>query len=192
MKSSAVKYAIFATAWGDAGLLWTEKGVCGLCLPGPSRKELAQRLRRDHPGAVLSDAREMEPVVREVRAYFAGEKARFRARLDLSWASPFAQSVYAALLRIPPGETRSYGEVARAAGKPAASRAVGQANAANRIPLIIPCHRVVCADGSLGGFSGPGGPRMKKRMLDLEKKCNRGASRPSIQPKKGGNEDAGL
>ena len=72
--------------------------------------------------------------------------------------------------RIPYGRTMSYAELAAKAGSPNAARAVGNCMAGNRIPLIVPCHRVVCSDGRLGSYSAPGGTRMKRRLLDLESK----------------------
>lgn len=81
----------------------------------------------------------------------------------------FTQKVYAVVLRIPLGEVRSYKWVAGQAGKPGAARAVGQALKRNPYPLLIPCHRVISSDGSVGGYSG-GGPRMKRKLIELERK----------------------
>jgi O-6-methylguanine DNA methyltransferase len=86
--------------------------------------------------------------------------------LDLSYATEFQQSVWRQLLKIPPGETRSYGEIARCLAKPGASRAVGSACGANPIPVIVPCHRVLAAHRRIGGFSG--GPDWKQRLLRIE------------------------
>lgn len=88
--------------------------------------------------------------------------------VDLSGATPFTREVCAWIRGIPPGEVRSYGEVARAMGKPGASRAVGQALSRNPIGLVVPCHRVVGAKG-LTGFSAPGGLATKERLLRLER-----------------------
>jgi len=104
----------------------------------------------------------------QLQDYFDGKRLTF----DLPLAprgSPFQQCVWAALCAIPPGETRSYADIARAIGS--APRAVGQANGANPIPIIIPCHRVVAADGSLGGYSGGDGPATKQHLLDLESRA---------------------
>ena len=101
----------------------------------------------------------------QLDAYFAGELRRF----DLPLApegTPFQREVWSALTAIPYGETVSYGELARRLGRPAASRAVGAANGQNPIPIVIPCHRVIGADGSLTGFGG--GLAIKRRLLDLE------------------------
>ena len=101
----------------------------------------------------------------QLQDYFDGKRLTF----DLPLAphgSAFQKRVWAALCAIPPGETRSYADIARAIGS--APRAVGGANGANPIPIIIPCHRVVAADGSLGGYSGGDGPATKRFLLDLE------------------------
>jgi methylated-DNA-[protein]-cysteine S-methyltransferase len=103
--------------------------------------------------------------IAQLNAYFAGELRRF----DLPLApegTPFQREVWSALTAIPYGETVSYGVLARRLGRPAASRAVGAANGQNPIPIVIPCHRVIGADGSLTGFGG--GLAIKRRLLDLE------------------------
>jgi len=106
------------------------------------------------------------PLTRQFQRYAAGEPVKFRVRLDLTGATPFQRRVWQVLRTIPFGETRSYAWVARRIGQPQAARAVGAACGANPVPIIIPCHRVVASDGSLGGFSG--GLRWKKRLLALE------------------------
>ncbi|MFM7779932.1 MAG: methylated-DNA--[protein]-cysteine S-methyltransferase [Alphaproteobacteria bacterium] len=115
---------------------------------------------------------EETPLLRRARDqlqdYFDGKRLTF----DLPLAphgSDFQKRVWAALCAIPPGETRSYADIARAIGS--APRAVGGANGANPIPIIIPCHRVVAADGSLGGYSGGDGPATKRFLLDLESRA---------------------
>jgi methylated-DNA-[protein]-cysteine S-methyltransferase len=103
--------------------------------------------------------------VRQLRDYFAGRRTEF----DLPLApegTPFQRAVWRQLQDIPYGETISYGELARRVGNPKASRAVGSANGANPIPIMIPCHRVIAAGGKLGGFGG--GLRTKQALLDLE------------------------
>jgi methylated-DNA-[protein]-cysteine S-methyltransferase len=115
---------------------------------------------------------EATPLLREacdqLQAYFDGKRMSF----DLPLApegSDFQKRVWAALCAIPPGETRSYADIARAIGS--APRAVGGANGANPIPLFIPCHRVIAADGSLGGYSGGDGPATKRYLLDHESRA---------------------
>jgi len=165
-----IHWTTFATAWGKMGVSWSERGVCGLTLPGESEAEIKRRLGRE---AVRGEEAEVAEAVAQVRAYFAGRLKRFQVAVDLDACPAFSRGVYEVLRKIPYGATMSYGEVAAAAGRPGAARAVGAANARNPVPLIIPCHRVVKGDGSLGGFSGPGGVGQKRRLLALEKKnCN--------------------
>ncbi|HEY4704215.1 MAG TPA: methylated-DNA--[protein]-cysteine S-methyltransferase [Thermoplasmata archaeon] len=106
------------------------------------------------------------PVARDLARYFSGESVDFgRYDVDLSGYTEFERKVYAATRRIPPGEVRTYGDIARAIGKPGASRAVGNALGKNPACIVIPCHRVVASDG-LGGFTG--GLAWKRRLLHLE------------------------
>jgi methylated-DNA-[protein]-cysteine S-methyltransferase len=102
---------------------------------------------------------------RQLAEYFAGTRREFDLRLAPE-GTPFERSVWEELRRIPFGETRSYGEIAQAIGRPGAARAVGRANGANPIPIVVPCHRVIGADGSLTGFGG--GLEAKSRLLEIE------------------------
>ena len=108
---------------------------------------------------------ELKHVADQLGAYFTGSLTRFAVPLDVV-GSEFQRQVWGALLKIPYGETRSYGAVAKAIGQPKAARAVGLANNQNPVTIIIPCHRVIGADGSLTGYGG-GLPR-KRRLLELE------------------------
>jgi len=105
-------------------------------------------------------------LARQIKAYLSGKPVRFTCRLDLSSGTPFQQKVWRALLTIPRGQTRSYAWVARKIGRPKSFRAVGAACGANPVPIIVPCHRVLASDGSLGGFGG--GLALKKQLLKLE------------------------
>jgi methylated-DNA-[protein]-cysteine S-methyltransferase len=107
-----------------------------------------------------------EDAVRQLDAYFAGELLEFDLDLELI-GTEFQRSVWAALLTIPYGETRSYGQIAQQIGSPAASRAVGLANGHNPIGIIVPCHRVIGANGGLTGYGG--GLHRKKSLLEMEK-----------------------
>ena len=115
---------------------------------------------------------EATPLLREacdqLQDYFDGKRMIFNLPLAPE-GSDFQKRVWAALCAIPPGETRSYADIARAIGS--APRAVGGANGANPIPLFIPCHRVIAADGSLGGYSGGDGPATKRYLLDHESRA---------------------
>lgn len=108
----------------------------------------------------------LKEAVRQLESYFAGRLKKFSLPLEPE-GTAFMKQVWAALCEIPYGKTASYGEIAEKVGRPKAARAVGLANNRNPIPIFIPCHRVIGADGSLTGYAG--GLEMKKKLLDLEK-----------------------
>ena len=114
----------------------------------------------------VNDEGAFDDVVRQLDAYFAGDLTEFDLELDLV-GSDFQKRVWAELLAIPYGETRTYGEIARDIGSAGASRAVGLANGHNPIGIIVPCHRVIGANGSLTGYGG--GLARKRHLLDMEK-----------------------
>jgi methylated-DNA-[protein]-cysteine S-methyltransferase len=116
---------------------------------------------------LLRDDASFERASRFLAGYFEGSKADFQGELDLRGTTPFQAKVWSVLRQIPHGETRSYAWVATRLGEADSARAVGQVVGQNPIPIIVPCHRVVHEDGSLGGFSG--GLHWKKRLLALER-----------------------
>ena len=109
----------------------------------------------------------------ELREYYAGERREFGLPLALA-GSEWQKTVWRELTRIPYGQTRSYGEIADRLDRPGAARAVGRANASNRLPVVVPCHRVIAADGTLGGFNG--GLHLKERLLEHERRVLNGTS----------------
>jgi methylated-DNA-[protein]-cysteine S-methyltransferase len=109
---------------------------------------------------------------RQLREYFAGERTVFTVKLDMA-GTRFQRKVWGALLAIPFGETRSYGDIAREIGNPKASRAVGAANGKNPVSIIAPCHRAIGSDGALTGFAG--GLDAKRYLLTLERRRARAA-----------------
>jgi len=128
--------------------------------------------QRHRPPTEVFGERDPSPfpeVIDQLETYFAGERTTFDLELA-ALGTPFQRSVWAALRRIPYGETASYGRIAQHVGRPGASRAVGLANGLNPICIIVPCHRVVGSDGSLTGYGG-GLPR-KQFLLDLEKRVH--------------------
>ena len=114
----------------------------------------------------VEDHEPLQEVLRQLEAYFAGKLKTFSVNIFLN-VTPFQKKVLTALRRVPYGNTISYGELAKTIGNPKASRAVGQANARNPIPIVIPCHRVIGSSGKLTGFGG--GISVKQTLLDLEK-----------------------
>ncbi len=142
---------------------------------------LQQELERD--GFALSqDAARTEQARAELLEFFAGERRSFDVPVILQ-GSPFQVTVWSALRRIPFGETRTYAQLAGMIQRPAAARAVGRANATNRIPLVIPCHRVIGADGSLTGFAG--GIHLKERLLAFEMSHRSSEENTAAQPQPG-------
>lgn len=161
-----IQYVVLETGWGHFGCVADSGRLIATYLPGTHR-EVCDRISREWPEAV--EVKNLLPkLCRQVRAYFDGRAAKFDVDVDLSSFSPFQQSVLAACAKIPYGQTATYADLARAAGRPGAARAVGSTMARNPLPLIIPCHRVLRSDGTLGGFSSPRGISEKKRMLLLE------------------------
>jgi AraC family transcriptional regulator of adaptative response/methylated-DNA-[protein]-cysteine methyltransferase len=145
----------------------TEEGLCLLEFADrPMLETQVKRLRKYMDCAVTPGSNHhIEQIERELAEYFAGDRTDFEVPLVVP-GTDFQQQVWAALRQIPYGETRSYDDIARAIDNPKAVRAVGGANGDNRIPIVIPCHRVVRADGSLGGY---GGELWRKRyLLQLE------------------------
>ncbi len=164
-QTGASKYDMVETAAGWVGIEVTQKGVRRLTLPAQNRESAIGELGIEEKdithnagGAGLAD---------RLKHFFMGEPVVFKEGLDLTGATAFQQQVYEAACRIPFGKTTSYGQLAKNIGKPGAARAVGQALGANPLPILIPCHRVVAADGGLGGFSG--GLNTKKKLLAMEK-----------------------
>ncbi len=161
-----MKYKLLETDWGFFGVVEHHAKVVASYLPGPQQKIL-KRIHHDWPEAVESKSIVPE-LCQQIKKYFSGSTVRFSAPLDLTHLTPFRGEVIKACQRIPYGQTASYADLARAAGSPQAARAVGSTMANNPLPLLVPCHRVLCSNGSLGGFSSPNGVREKKRLLQLE------------------------
>jgi len=163
MEPVTVDMATFETALGRCAVRWTDAGIAGVLLPS----------RSGRPGPRIEESVEVPRAIREavdgMTAVMAGEaRDLLFVVLDERSIDPFRREVYAAVREIPAGTTRSYGDVARAMGRPDAARDVGSALARNPCPIIVPCHRVVAANGALHGFSAPGGLETKRRMLELE------------------------
>ena len=162
-------YCLIDTAIGTFGLGWTEAGVCRVALPGDDASDAEARMLR-FGGIAEEPQRDMAELEERIVAYAAGEPDAFAdVRLDLTGVSAFNRRCYDDIRQLGWGETTTYGAIARRLGDVGLSRAVGAAMGANPIPLIIPCHRVLAADGRTGGFSAPGGVTSKMRMLALER-----------------------
>src|SRR5690349_18318559 len=157
--------AAFDTDLGRCAVRWTAKGIASVRLPSTRTEELP---RIDDGVAVPTMVR---AAIDAIRRLLAGEAVDLGfVVLDDREVDAFRRQVYAATRAIPAGSTATYGEIARSIGRPdpQAARDVGGALASNPTPIIVPCHRVVGANGKLTGFSAPGGLATKRRMLELE------------------------
>ncbi len=155
--------AVFRTALGWVGLSASSVGLIRLVLPRCSEEEARDAL--DTPDASDAPSR-FGDLIERLQSYFGMEKVNFPDVVDIDGVEDFSRRVWGVVRTIPYGEVRSYGWVAARIGVPGAARVVGWALAANPLPVIIPCHRVLMRDGGLGGFRW--GVDMKERLLGLE------------------------
>lgn len=144
----------------------TDRGLCLISLPNDTHINMKQWVDKKFPSAVLVEDKErLEPYLEQLQAYCECRSTSFELPLDLQ-GTQFQITVWQALMTIPFGQTRSYSDIANMINNPNAIRAVGTANGANPIPIVIPCHRVIGKNGTLTGYSG--GLRMKETLLQLE------------------------
>lgn len=164
-------FALFETPIGLCGLAWGERGLVGAQLPDPTPGASWDRLRRRHPEAVeAAPPAEVQQVIDRINDLLSGGRDDLTdVALDYDVVPPFNRRVYEVARAVPPGETITYGQIAKAIGEPGAARAIGKALGENPWPIIVPCHRVLGADGKSGGFSAPGGVETKARMLTIER-----------------------
>lgn len=142
---------------------------------GLSEQEFVARVTQRTRATLIRSDDQAAEALKQVQEYLDGKRTRFDLSLDMSRMSEFQRRVLNIALKIPRGKYLTYGDVAKAIGKPQASRAVGQALGHNPVPIVIPCHRVLGSDGALHGYSGGGGIQTKAWLLRLE-----GASPPGL------------
>jgi len=178
-------FTLFDTPIGRCAIAWSPRGITRILLPATRDADLRTRMTRD-TGASEADApAEVRQAIQAIASLLTtGREDLSRLVLDMDGVAPFQRRVYEATRTIPPGETLTYGEIARRLGAPGMSRAVGQALGRNPFSIVVPCHRVLASDGRLGGFSAPGGITTKLRLLTLEGR--RDASTPSLFDGDGG------
>lgn len=155
----------YETSFGLAGAGLEGDKVARFWLPGLSEKKLLDEMAQWADGNVHTATSALGLCV---KSYFDGETVEFNDSVDIDGLSGFAQKVLSELRNVRWGKTVTYAKLARMAGAPGSARAIGAVMAKNPVPLVIPCHRVLRSDGRVGGFSGPGGDVLKKRMLALE------------------------
>ena len=163
------RYAIFRTQWGWFGLLGSERGIVRTYLPDAQKEAVQSRILSDFPGSKQTKTA-FSALKKSIEDYYQGSPVDFgNVEVCLADSSEFQQRVLTTLRTISYGEIVSYSQLAKLAGSSKAVRAIGMVMAQNPLPLIIPCHRVIKADGSIGQFSAAGGTDTKKKMLNLEK-----------------------
>ncbi|CAN5220145.1 methylated-DNA--[protein]-cysteine S-methyltransferase [soil metagenome] len=164
-------YAVFDTTLGRCSLAWNDVGLIAVQFPGASEADDRRRLESRHPGIAETDPPPaIAQAITRIQALLAGGADDLTSvALDLSALSPFALGVYEVARATPPGKTITYGEIAKQLGQPNASREVGQSLGRNPWPIVVPCHRVLGADGKVGGFSAPGGVTTKMKLLEIER-----------------------
>ncbi|WP_020142520.1 methylated-DNA--[protein]-cysteine S-methyltransferase [Terracoccus sp. 273MFTsu3.1] len=162
-----VTYRRLDSPVGSLLLAATDLGVVRVAFETEDHDRVLESLGSSVGSRILRGGDRLDPLARELDDYFAGRRQGFDVPLDLRLARGFRLTVLRHLSEIPYGSTESYGEVAVASGSPRAVRAVGSACATNPLPIVVPCHRVVRSDGSLGGYLG--GLPAKERLLALER-----------------------
>ena len=165
IQSPVGKLKLVASREGLVAILW------GRDSPSKVDVELGE-MRNDERNPVLLETE------RQLNGYFAGRRREFSLRLDMR-GTRFQKDVWEALLAIPYGETRSYGQIAKLIGRPSASRAVGAANGQNPIPIVVPCHRVIGSTGKLTGFGG--GLDVKEKLLGIESESRPGQMKLALK-----------
>jgi methylated-DNA-[protein]-cysteine S-methyltransferase len=158
-----LRYDTFPTPLGKFTAALDEGGALAATAFGGLRA-LGRRIRLEMP---RRDRAALRAARREIQEFLAGKRRTFSVQVNAA-GTPFQRSVWTALRKLPPGRTRNYGEIAQAVGRPGAARAVGGAIGANPVCVVVPCHRVIGADGSLTGFAF--GERLKRRLLELEQR----------------------
>jgi methylated-DNA-[protein]-cysteine S-methyltransferase len=158
---------IFKSPWGWMGISESDKGIRSIVLPKGSKRAVESELRAESNEPVQQgESTRLEVAHRQLLDYLAGKRSTFEVPLDFSQGTSFQRQVWRTLQRVPYGKLRSYQWIALRVGGPQYARAVGNAVGANPLPIVIPCHRIVAHDASLGGFSG--GLSMKRKLLSLE------------------------
>ncbi len=166
--STEILYRVFRVSMGWCATARSRNGICAFVLPQEDREAAEAEIKtRFRQGRKSRSA--MRKLIEDADRYFNGWRTEFQGfALDLSGGTEFQQRAWTIARKIPYGEVRTYRWIGMEMGRPEAARAIGGALGANPVPLIIPCHRVVNQDGTLGGFSG-GGPELKAKMLELER-----------------------
>ena len=170
LRTRATSFALFDTAVGTCGIAWGDRGITGTQLPEHDPAATRTRLQQRFPNATESELpSEIAATVRRIVALLRGERIDLTdVTVDMESIPEFERHVYAAAREIPAGATKTYGEIAKRIGHPTQAREVGVALAKNPFAIVVPCHRVVAANGKTGGFSAGGGVKTKLKLLGIE------------------------
>jgi methylated-DNA-[protein]-cysteine S-methyltransferase len=159
-------YTTFKSPIGEILVTRSDKGVNLVAFPRSKWQRFLVALKAAEDVDVTKDDRRFSSLEKQLKSYFAGKKVKFREPLDLTGGTAFQRRVWKAMLRIPSGQTKSYGWLARQVGGKDKARSVGTACGANPVPIIIPCHRIIRENGELGGYGG--GVGVKRKLLKIE------------------------
>jgi len=159
-------YTTFKSPVGEILATRTERGLNFITFPKSTWQRFLSALRKDENIDLKKDEKKFLSLKKNLKAYFSSRKVNFKESLDLTGGTAFQKRVWKAMLKIPYGQTKSYGWLAGQVGGRNRARAVGAACGANPIPIVIPCHRVIREDGGLGGYGG--GLSIKRKLLKIE------------------------
>jgi len=166
-----INHCVFDTAIGTCAVAWSERGLVAVRLPDPDRAATERRLVAKLHSSAAEPPPWVATLIADIRRYLTGERVEFTdVTVDLSGLDPFRRKLYEAMRVLRWGSTTTYGELARTIGLTdwEGARDVGVAMGRNPVPVVVPCHRVLAAGNKLGGFSAPGGPATKAKLLALE------------------------
>ena len=162
-----IYYTAMDTELGKIYLAGSDKGLKKLALHSREWHKFVEKVGKENRAKLVLEEGQLKNILKKLKNYLAGEKVEFKEKLDWEGFTPFQKKVWAQMLKIPYEQTRSYKWLAEKI-KIKSPRAVGQACGSNPLPIVVPCHRVIASDGSLGGFGG--GLGLKAKLLNLEGK----------------------
>ena len=162
-----IYYTALDTELGKIYLAGSDKGLRQLALTSREWHRFVEKIGKENRAQLVLDEGKLKNIQKKLKDYLAGKKVEFKEKLDWEGFTPFQKKVWTQMLKIPYGQTKSYKWLAEKINIKS-PRAVGQACGSNPLPIVVPCHRVIASDGSLGGFGG--GLGLKAKLLNLEKK----------------------
>jgi methylated-DNA-[protein]-cysteine S-methyltransferase len=169
MNRRTLSYTLFDTAMGRCAMAWSDDGIVRIQLPEANDAKAVRRLAMTDDLTMAEAPPAVARTIEQIRRHLQGDRQDFqKVPLDTSDVASFYRRVYEAARKVSAGQTISYGELAARIGAPGAARAVGQALGKNPFAIVVPCHRVLAANGKAGGFSAHGGISTKRRILAVE------------------------